>query len=260
MCSKILHSSVSLPSSVRDRMRVYYSLIEVSLCGLSARLRYYKQCSNEERRSQNELIVEDRDTIRYISDRTSRGEQSYMTPPLGRCSSDIVAFRREEAQRARQRFLVAPDRDLVYVTDPRHPRLFLQLLKSPWCKEVQYLALLVYDCRTETNWQGVDIGGMAGALWQPSEPGPFAGMKVKEIALVAKPETGLSNYYNSVHLPMCPRHDIYGFMDYEALRNHGSFDDLFTTMNRYVVDETYSVYTYIYTYVYYTQQIRPKGV
>ncbi|KAI0811493.1 hypothetical protein GGR55DRAFT_678314 [Xylaria sp. FL0064] len=152
----------------------------------------------------------------------------------------MAQFRQIEAQRAKQRFLVAPDRDLVYVTDPRHPALFLQLWKSPWCKEVQYLALLVCDCMTETDWLGVNLWKMVGDLWQPNEPGPFDESKLKEITLVAKPSMCALNYTREN--VMLLEHNIYGFMNYttyEALRDVESFPLLFEVWDRHIVDETF---------------------
>ncbi|GAW26589.1 hypothetical protein SAMD00023353_3800980 [Rosellinia necatrix] len=113
-------------------------------------------------------------------------------------------FRRDEARRAKQRFTISPDEDLVYIADPRHPELFAQLIQCPWFEEIERVAILILDFSVLMNWPDRE----RGISYWGDEALSFKSTKLKEVMLVVRP---VRNPINT-HCERQPR-DVYGFID-----------------------------------------------
>ncbi|TGJ78585.1 hypothetical protein E0Z10_g10178 [Xylaria hypoxylon] len=152
--------------------------------------------------------------------------------------SDTNGFRRGEAQKARQCFVMVPDQDLVYVADPLHPELSLQLWKSTWCKKVQRLAILICDCSTGVEWYGADLPDKAKELW-PDGPALFEETELKEIMLVVRPRVNPRRVgcESSLSLPR----DSYGFVGYGTA---GLGSCMFSSMDKDFIDEMFKACEY----------------
>jgi hypothetical protein len=176
-------------------------------------------------------------------ERARRGTEYYAMPG---CTHALLlgalVFERKENVRAKQGFAVAVDRDLVYVTDPRHCDLFLRLWGGAWCKKVQYLAILVVDCKVQMEWYNSNIAARARHMW-PFQGHLFAESELKEITLVVRPAVNPhklpdEDHYRRDRLLAHPR-DVYGFVDYQRLRGD---PDVFSTIDSLIIRQNFKRY------------------
>ncbi|KAI0417158.1 hypothetical protein F5X98DRAFT_162225 [Xylaria grammica] len=141
-------------------------------------------------------------------------------------------FRTDQTKKATERFWVAPERDLVYIVDPLSPELFLRLWKSPWCQQVQFLAILIGDYALENVWRETDLSRKARALW-PNEPGIFEQTKLRQIMLVVRPPGYMRE---RIGLESSLSRNMYGFARYEFCSR------FFTDEHREVLGRQFQLY------------------
>ncbi|KAI0911280.1 hypothetical protein F4823DRAFT_561118 [Ustulina deusta] len=238
-----------LPESVGCSIEMNMNAIEAVLEDLDTHLEEYKSGFPLDERSIHEVLVDDMTALRRVSRRANRAGMACLEPDIiqevqGNIDwrlpgGTVAAFNRDEERRATQRFIVAPDRDLIYVIDPRRSELFLQLWKSRWCKQVKRLALLVCDCWIEMEWLGTCLISREEQL-RPDEPGVFDQTELKEIMLVARPKGRLCHGrpVDGLDFLDLPR-DNYGFVDYAVVRDE---EQLFGDENVDIVNENFDAY------------------
>ncbi|KAI0399819.1 hypothetical protein F4802DRAFT_620776 [Xylaria palmicola] len=141
-------------------------------------------------------------------------------PPVDSFLLRAPEFRQGETQRAMQSFVIAADRDLVYISDAQHYDLFLRLWQAPWCKKIERLALLVCDTDLCVEYSCVDLDERLRAVWDDPDAF-FDGTSLKEILLVAKPKdwTRYTKEGDDHPTPMFER-DMYGFVDYKEIGDY----------------------------------------
>ncbi|KAI0972326.1 hypothetical protein F4678DRAFT_460553 [Xylaria arbuscula] len=239
-------SVMLLPYSIRLRVEMRFEGILQVLGDLLVHLDEYGDGlpfdSADQERLRYVKVVTDRNQLRVNSDLATRSLTCCLTPAMefrGNWNTvQVAAFGQKERKGAEQSFIIAPDQDLIYVTDARHPELFLRLYRSLWCREVQRLALVVCDCRTGADWLSFDVAKKARLLW-PGEP-VFRLTKLKEIMLVARPRRHPTQYTPSdLQQSASQPRDAFGFVDYEAVRDNAS---AFTQEDVTVVDQTFDIF------------------
>ncbi|RWA04266.1 hypothetical protein EKO27_g10837 [Xylaria grammica] len=125
-----------------------------------------------------------------------------------------------------------PTKAFPMAANPLSPELFLRLWKSPWCQQVQFLAILIGDYALENVWRETDLSRKARALW-PNEPGIFEQTKLRQIMLVVRPPGYMRE---RIGLESSLSRNMYGFARYEFCSR------FFTDEHREVLGRQFRLY------------------
>ncbi|KAI1308269.1 hypothetical protein F5Y03DRAFT_96075 [Xylaria venustula] len=234
-----------LPYSIHGRVDMHLEKILQALGPLLVHMIEYRNAplfnSADEEKRQYAKVVTDRDQLCCFMHHTTHSLKCCLAPPKphgGWGHAHAGRFGRCERERANQTFIIAPNQDLVYITDPRHPEVFLRLWDSRWCEKVQRLALVVCDCRTGAEWLGFDLPSKVQQLW-PGAPGLFRETKLKEILLVVRPRQIPKDHAYSDLQELLLLRDRFGFVNYRELRDDAS---VFTQRDVNVVDSNFTIF------------------
>ncbi|RYC54219.1 hypothetical protein CHU98_g11987 [Xylaria longipes] len=119
-----------LPGTVLYRFQWHATNVRRCLRRLRHYLEFYEAEEAKAHEKQKHYEAAHRYGLQLEQDvkRANRGLANYAMPGwIDPYLPRVATFRQAEAQRARQKFAIAPKQDLVYLTDPQHPELFVRL-------------------------------------------------------------------------------------------------------------------------------------
>ncbi|KAI0855242.1 hypothetical protein F4860DRAFT_520046 [Xylaria cubensis] len=116
-----------MPRTVRDRLQRHFANVRSALRNLRACIDFWgKQRSDRQKYYQG--VRKGASFLLWVVKMANRGLAGYDPGPIqSPCLERAQIFKQAEIRRAEQTFALDPKQDLVYLTDPRHPDLFVQL-------------------------------------------------------------------------------------------------------------------------------------
>ncbi|TRX97232.1 hypothetical protein FHL15_002026 [Xylaria flabelliformis] len=115
-----------MPRTVRDRLQRQFANVRFVLRNLKACLDIWQKREND-RLKYYHGARKGVSFLGWVVEMANRGLADYVPGPIHQCLPRANIFKQAEIRRAGQRFAFDPTQDLVYLTDPRHPDLFVQL-------------------------------------------------------------------------------------------------------------------------------------
>ncbi|KAI1756343.1 hypothetical protein F4782DRAFT_550184 [Xylaria castorea] len=116
-----------LPGTVHDGLQGHLDNVKLGLGSLKDSLDLYEADAHN-KQQHYQVARRNGRHLYFVVELANRGLANYANPGLiDRYLLRAAVFRQAEVQRAGQRFGIAPTRDLLYLTDPQHPDLFVRL-------------------------------------------------------------------------------------------------------------------------------------